>query len=739
MRNTVIGCLTVVVIILIGVLLFVACRARQEAASPAAPPAAASQPTIKIMWPQNGARVQVGQQFQVHAVATDPRGIVSIGIAVDGQPGTPGTASPPITTFSAVIPITFQTKGVHTIAVRANSTTGAKSEAASIKVVAVQNLSDPPAAGDPPTPAPEVPSGPPPPPPPDQPPPPPPPSGATVNFVANPTSITQGQCSTLRWDVEGVREIYFEGVGVTGHEQRQQCPTQTTTYTLRVVFADGSTQNYTATVTVTGAEEDGQSPAAPTNLRVISTTKTTARLAWTDNANNETGFEIGIEGGQNLSANANETQFEVTGLTCNRAYNLRVRAVNAVGNSAWSNQVTAQTLACDGGGGGSASAPAAPTNLRVISTTKTTARLAWTDNANNETGFEIGIEGGQNLSANANETQFEVTGLTCNRAYNLRVRAVNAVGNSAWSNQVTAQTLACDPGLQRPTAPSNLRQATTSLVGQVALQWNDNSNNEDGFDIERVAADGTSSRIATANANATGASVDAPPCGTTYQFQVSARNGAGYSAASNKISVAGICANSSGVPAKPVNLRVQSVTATAINLTWDDPATNETRFEVLQTGKSAPVAQTNANDKTAQILNQPCGQSFEFRVRACNAQGCSEPSNAATATTPACAPKPLVITGVKVTITPENFSGPCPYEVNLSGTISASAAGTVKYLWILDGTAHSVRELHFDSAGTKSVETGTWKVNAGTHTAQLKVTEPTETWAEDKIGVFCSP
>ncbi len=642
MRNTVIGCLTVVVIILIGVLLFVACRARQEAASPAAPPAAASQPTIKIMWPQNGARVQVGQQFQVHAVATDPRGIVSIGIAVDGQPGTPGTASPPITTFSAVIPITFQTKGVHTIAVRANSTTGAKSEAASIKVVAVQNLSDPPAAGDPPTPAPEVPSGPPPPPPPDQPPPPPPPSGATVNFVANPTSITQGQCSTLRWDVEGVREIYFEGVGVTGHEQRQQCPTQTTTYTLRVVFADGSTQNYTATVTVTGAEEDGQSPAAPTNLR-------------------------------------------------------------------------------------------------VISTTKTTARLAWTDNANNETGFEIGIEGGQNLSANANETQFEVTGLTCNRAYNLRVRAVNAVGNSAWSNQVTAQTLACDPGLQRPTAPSNLRQATTSLVGQVALQWNDNSNNEDGFDIERVAADGTSSRIATANANATGASVDAPPCGTTYQFQVSARNGAGYSAASNKISVAGICANSSGVPAKPVNLRVQSVTATAINLTWDDRATNETRFEVLQTGKSAPVAQTNANDKTAQILNQPCGQSFEFRVRACNAQGCSEPSNAATATTPACAPKPLVITGVKVTITPENFSGPCPYEVNLSGTISASAAGTVKYLWILDGTAHSVRELHFDSAGTKSVETGTWKVNAGTHTAQLKVTEPTETWAEDKIGVFCSP
>ncbi|MEW5721181.1 MAG: hypothetical protein AB1817_21325, partial [Chloroflexota bacterium] len=62
-----------------------------------------------------------------------------------------------------------------------------------------------------------------------------------------------GQCSTLRWDADGVREVYFEGVGVTGHEQQQECPTQTTTYTLGVVFQDGTARNYTATVNVAAA------------------------------------------------------------------------------------------------------------------------------------------------------------------------------------------------------------------------------------------------------------------------------------------------------------------------------------------------------------------------------------------------------------------------------------------------------------------------------------------------------
>ena len=269
MKNSTIGRLVTTIVILQSAISLVACLARQQSANPArvTPPAnlpnpastvapsALADPTITIAWPLNGARVKIGQPFQVHAIAVDPRGIYSIGVGVDGQALAPAIAAPPLVALSAAITVTLESKGVHVIAVRANSTTGAKSEPATIKVVAVQTLSDPADAGEPPTPAPQPVVGPPPQAaadsgpagPPNQPPPPP---NSSVNFTARPSSISPGQCSTLRWDVDGVREVYFEGAGVAGHDEKNQCPTQTTTYTLRVVFADGQARDYTATVTV---------------------------------------------------------------------------------------------------------------------------------------------------------------------------------------------------------------------------------------------------------------------------------------------------------------------------------------------------------------------------------------------------------------------------------------------------------------------------------------------------------
>jgi len=72
----------------------------------------------------------------------------------------------------------------------------------------------------------------------------------TFAFTAAPETIIAGQSSTLKWDVDDVREVYLEGQGVTGHETRVVTPAQTKTYTLRVVLMDGSTKDLTATVTV---------------------------------------------------------------------------------------------------------------------------------------------------------------------------------------------------------------------------------------------------------------------------------------------------------------------------------------------------------------------------------------------------------------------------------------------------------------------------------------------------------
>lgn len=510
--------------ILLLIALFVAltaaaCHGREQATPPSQPaqspviqqPGQPSQPTIKIMWPQNGARVKVGQPFQVHAVATDPRGVFSIGIAVDGQPGTPGTASPPLTTFSAVIPITFQTKGVHTIAVQANSTTGAKSEPASIKVVAVQNLSDAPAAGDPPAPAPEVPSGPPPAPPADQPPPPPPPPGATVNFVANPTSIAQGQCSTLRWDVEGVREIYFEGVGVTGHEQRQQCPTRTTTYTLRVVFTDGSTQNYTQTVTVTGGNEGGALTINPaTTFTVSNVTVSVNRSSYNGPCPNTFTASAKIttngagtvkyrwERSDGTNSDARTLQFDAAGEKSVTNYdwsipssgNYWVRLHVLEPNDLASNRGET-TWTCTGGSGGQA--PPAPRNCRG-GASATSVYLSWEEpvSAGLRTwnGFRVYARGSNQplqVFDNATVVSGAIENLTPNTTYHLDVRAYNAFGESpadacavevktaaALTFQVTKVTAEVEPEIFTGTCPKSATytgKITTNGAGTVSYRW----------------------------------------------------------------------------------------------------------------------------------------------------------------------------------------------------------------------------------------------------------------------------
>lgn len=76
---------------------------------------------------------------------------------------------------------------------------------------------------------------------------------AAIGFTANRTSINSGECVTIRWDVDNINQVYYQGGGVTGHETRRtECPTVTTTYVLRVSLRDGSSVERTVTITVGG-------------------------------------------------------------------------------------------------------------------------------------------------------------------------------------------------------------------------------------------------------------------------------------------------------------------------------------------------------------------------------------------------------------------------------------------------------------------------------------------------------
>ncbi|MFQ5944975.1 MAG: Ig-like domain-containing protein [Anaerolineae bacterium] len=72
-----------------------------------------------------------------------------------------------------------------------------------------------------------------------------------ISFRVDDDRLNQGECTTLRWDVEFIQEVYLDGQGVVGHSIRDVCPNTTTNYTLRIVHRDGSTEDRVLTVFVT--------------------------------------------------------------------------------------------------------------------------------------------------------------------------------------------------------------------------------------------------------------------------------------------------------------------------------------------------------------------------------------------------------------------------------------------------------------------------------------------------------
>ncbi|MCX6098175.1 MAG: fibronectin type III domain-containing protein, partial [Caldiserica bacterium] len=130
-------------------------------------------------------------------------------------------------------------------------------------------------------------------------------------------------------------------------------------------------------------------PAAPTGLTAVAQSPTAVGLTWTDNASNETSYQVYRKDGAAVSFNqvspdlpAGTATWQDTSVAASSLYTYTVKARNAAGDSGASNEAAVTTPVA-------LAAPAAPTGLTAVAQSSTAVGLTWTDNANNETSYRV--------------------------------------------------------------------------------------------------------------------------------------------------------------------------------------------------------------------------------------------------------------------------------------------------------------------------------------------------------------
>jgi fibronectin type 3 domain-containing protein len=271
-------------------------------------------------------------------------------------------------------------------------------------------------------------------------------------------------------------------------------------------------------------------PTAPANLTATVISSSQINLSWTDNSNDETGFKIEEKIGSGGTWTAKDSvassvvEYQSLGLSSNTKYYYRVTAYNNAGESSASNEVNATALDV---------VPTAPTNLTATTVSSSQINLSWTDNSNNETGFEIERKTEQSdlvehTSVNPNITTFLDDNLSDGTNYTYRILALNSVGNSSYSNEVS--------GITPLNSPTDL-SAEKTIIGFVLLKWKDNSLSEMGFTIERKSGTDSYSKLTDVSANDTSYTDEQVIDGNQYYYKVIAFNEIVSSEYSNEVSI----------------------------------------------------------------------------------------------------------------------------------------------------------------------------------------------------------
>ena len=266
-----------------------------------------------------------------------------------------------------------------------------------------------------------------------------------------------------------------------------------------------------------------------------------------------------------LATVGNVTSYTDTSATNGVTYYYVVKAVNGVGEGGASNEASATPVA-------GPSAPGAPTNLRAIPGNGNVS-LTWSAPSSNGgspittyTVYRGTNSGNQSYSVQVGTvTSYTDTALSNGQRYYYVVTAVNALGESPPSSEVSAKPATV------PNAPGNLQAIPGN--GNVTIQWSGAPNNGapvTSYRVYRGTTSGQTSLVKTLG-NVDTYTDTGLTNGVRYYYRVAAVNRVGEGTKSNEASASPTAGPS--VPSVPRNLAATAGSG-VVTLRWDAPAAN---------------------------------------------------------------------------------------------------------------------------------------------------------------------